>query len=149
MSDSDLAQSPDARRLAVVIRPETEADLDAITRVNDLAFEQPNEGGLVVKLRMRNDFVPGLSLVAVADGAVVGHILFTPVPIASETGYRSVVVLGHVWYYPKFGFVPASRWGIRMRFPAPDEAVMALELVPGALAGVRGEVRHPPEFDGV
>ena len=42
----------------------------------------------------------------------------------------SVVVLGHPGYYPRFGFVPASRFGIRSEFDVPDEVFMALELQP-------------------
>jgi predicted N-acetyltransferase YhbS len=29
----------------------------------------------------------------------------------------------------------------------PDEAFMLIELVPGALVGVRGTVCYPPEYD--
>lgn len=32
---------------------------------------------------------------------------------AIELGYRSVIVLGHKDYYPKFGFKPASLWNIK------------------------------------
>lgn len=61
-------------------------------------------------------------------------------------GHRVVVVLGHPEYYPRFGFVPASRFGLACEYPAPDEAFMALELVPGALAGRAGPVRYHPAF---
>ena len=61
-------------------------------------------------------------------------------------GYRYCVVLGHPSYYPRFGFVPASRLGLRYEQPVPDEAFMALELVPGALTGVAGVVRYLPAF---
>lgn len=64
-------------------------------------------------------------------------------------GSRAVIVLGHPNYYPRFGFAPASRFGLRWEHSAPDEAFMALELVPGALAGVAGVVRYRPEFDAV
>lgn len=49
-----------------------------------------------------------------------------------------VVVLGHPQYYPKFGFVPAIRFGLRCEYDVPEEAFMALELEPGAL----GRARH-------
>ena len=64
-------------------------------------------------------------------------------------GYVAVFVLGHAGYYPRFGFVPASRFGIRCAYDAPDEAFMALELSPGALKSVRGRVLYAPEFDGL
>jgi putative acetyltransferase len=61
-------------------------------------------------------------------------------------GYAYIVVLGHPQYYPRFGFVPASRFGLRYARPVPDDAFMALELVPGALEGVSGVVRYLPAF---
>jgi len=62
-------------------------------------------------------------------------------------GHRIVVVLGHPTYYPRFGFIPAGTQGIRARFAARPETFMVLELVPGALDGVRGQVEYPEEFD--
>lgn len=64
---------------------------------------------------------------------------------ARDQGERLVLVLGHPEYYPRFGFVPASRYGIRAPMDVPDEAMMALVLddgdpVPG------GVIRYPPPF---
>jgi putative acetyltransferase len=56
-----------------------------------------------------------------------------------------VVVLGHPDYYPRFGFVPASRLGIRASFEVPDEALMALALDPDADAP-RGTIGYPAPF---
>jgi putative acetyltransferase len=39
---------------------------------------------------------------------------------AEALGYRSAIVLGHAHYYPRFGFRPASIWGIRPPFEVPD-----------------------------
>jgi putative acetyltransferase len=64
-------------------------------------------------------------------------------------GAPAVVVVGDPHYYPRFGFVPASGFGLRWEEDAPDEAVMALELSPGALAGVHGVLRFRSEFDRV
>jgi putative acetyltransferase len=64
-------------------------------------------------------------------------------------GAGAVVVLGHAGYYPRFGFVPAVRFGLRCEYPVPDEAFMALELRSGALSGVAGLVRYAPQFAGV
>ncbi|KES05079.1 transferase [Streptomyces toyocaensis] len=47
---------------------------------------------------------------------------------ARATGENLVVVLGHPDYYPRFGFTPASRFGIRAPFEVPDEAMMAMAL---------------------
>lgn len=65
---------------------------------------------------------------------------------AGRLGFGSVVVIGHPAYYPRFGFSPASKWGIRAPFDAPDEALMALELVAGSLVGSAGILVYPDEF---
>ena len=59
-------------------------------------------------------------------------------------GERIVIVLGHPEYYPRFGF--SSELAAPLESPFPREAYMALELVPGALAGVRGPVRYAKAF---
>ena len=63
--------------------------------------------------------------------------------------HRAVIVLGHPSYYPRFGFVKASAFKIRWEHEAPDEAFMALELMPGALKDGGGVARYRPEFNGV
>ncbi len=49
---------------------------------------------------------------------------------ARALGERSVVVLGHPDYYPRFGFRRASSAGIRLTIDVPAEALMALSLSP-------------------
>ena len=170
------------------IRAETAADFPAVREVNRLAFGRDAEAGLVDALRATDGYIPSLSRVAVVDGRIVGHILFTRIGIVTaggvvptptlalapmavlpehqnrgvgsalvrdglETcrrlGHGSVIVLGHPAYYPRFGFVPARPRGIAAPFPAPDEAFMLIELVPGALNGVQGTVQYPPAFSEV
>lgn len=65
---------------------------------------------------------------------------------AAKLGYRSVVVLGHPAYYPKFGYKKASDFGIRFPFDVPDACCMAVELYPDALKGVQGMVAYAPPF---
>jgi putative acetyltransferase len=62
-----------------------------------------------------------------------------------QAGYDIVVVLGHVDYYPRFGFVRASDFGLENEYGAAD-AFMALELESGALKGVSGLVKFAPQF---
>lgn len=64
-------------------------------------------------------------------------------------GYPAVFVLGHPAYYARFGYRPASQFGVRSPFDAPDEAFMALELQPGALEGASGVLRFADPFDGL
>lgn len=65
----------------------------------------------------------------------------------AEAGHRIVVVLGHPEFYPRFGF--SAKMTERLSSPYSGPAFMAAELVPGALAGVAGEVRYPPPFAGL
>jgi putative acetyltransferase len=68
---------------------------------------------------------------------------------ARDIGFGSVVVLGHEHYYPRFGFLPASRWGIRAPIDVPDNVFMAMELIPGSLNNVTGVVEYPVEFSTI
>lgn len=61
--------------------------------------------------------------------------------------HARVLVVGDPVYYGRFGFVPASRYGLKCPFPVPEEALMAIELEPGAFAQVSGVVRYGHEFD--
>lgn len=59
---------------------------------------------------------------------------------------HAVVVLGHPEYYPRFGFVPASRFGIRSEYDVPDDVFMAVEFETGVLKGKAGTIRYHPAF---
>ena len=68
---------------------------------------------------------------------------------AKEIGFTSCVVLGHPKYYPKFGFERASKWNIKPPVDEiPDEAFMAIEMLPGSLKGKSGIVEFPKEYYG-
>lgn len=64
----------------------------------------------------------------------------------SELGCGAVVVLGHPGFYPRFGFSPASGFGLGCEYDVSDETFMAMELTPGFLRGVSGTVRYHPAF---
>jgi putative acetyltransferase len=64
-------------------------------------------------------------------------------------GHAIVIVLGHPAYYPRFGFSPQLARALESPYADVGDAWMALELIPGALAGVRGKVIYPPYFEGV
>jgi len=66
---------------------------------------------------------------------------------AKELGFQSAILLGHPEYYPRFGYKPASTYGIKTQIPLPsDDVFMAIEITEGGLAGVSGMVIFPPEF---
>ncbi|MGH9938173.1 MAG: GNAT family N-acetyltransferase, partial [Blastocatellia bacterium] len=66
-----------------------------------------------------------------------------------EAGHPFAVVLGHPHYYPRFGFAPASRFGIKSEYDVADENFMAMELREGALQNQAGMARYQPEFNEV
>jgi putative acetyltransferase len=168
--------------MSLIVRPETPADRAAIREVNRLAFGQEQEAWLVDALREAG-YVRA-SLVAEADGRVVGHVLWSALSIDTgggtvpalalapmavlpshqrrgigsrlvreglracrDAGHRVVIVLGHPAFYPRFGF--SAKLAERLKSPFSGPAFMAVELVPGALEGVEGEVRYPPPFAGL
>jgi putative acetyltransferase len=66
-----------------------------------------------------------------------------------KLGISAVVVLGHPEYYPRFGFLPSTRFNIRSEYDVPEEAFMVVELEPGALRGASGRIKYHPAFSHV
>ena len=64
----------------------------------------------------------------------------------TESGCPFVIVLGHEDYYPRFGFAPASGYGVLSEWDVPDEAFMILVLDHSRMKGVSGTARYRPEF---
>ncbi len=64
-------------------------------------------------------------------------------------GYDAIVVLGHPNYYPKFGFVPSIKYGIKSEYEVPDEVFMVLELKKNSLKRIKGTVKYHTAFSNV
>jgi putative acetyltransferase len=61
----------------------------------------------------------------------------------TKAGVDLVFVVGHPQYYPRHGFIPASKLGFEPTYPFPKEledAWMAQELRPGIIGVVSGKV---------
>jgi putative acetyltransferase len=68
--------------------------------------------------------------------------------ILRKQGCPFVIVLGHPAFYPRFGFVPASRYGLRCQWEGvPNAAFLVLVLDSSSMAGVSGVARYREEFD--
>lgn len=135
----------------MLIRREVPGDVEAIRAVHTAAFDAPAgqavpvEAGLVDALRLSDAWLPSLSMVALADERVIGHVVCSrahvggmpalglgPLGVLPEHQRSGVggalmhavlgaadaldepvvVLLGHTAYYPRFGFRPASEYGI-------------------------------------
>ncbi len=64
---------------------------------------------------------------------------------ARDMRYPAIVVAGQPDYYQRFDFKPASTWGLATNLRLPEDALTAMELVPGALNG-GGKVVYPDVF---
>ncbi len=87
----------------VKVRNETEADVGAITDVTAAAFktlEISNHTEQFIILALRAAKALSVSLVAEADGCVVGHIAFSPVIVSDGT--RDWYGLGPVSVLPEY-----------------------------------------------
>ena len=84
----------------IVVRAEDIADRAAVHRINELAFGQPDEANLVDALRSKAS--PFISLVAVVDEQVVGHIFFSPVTIESDQGVFGAMGLAPMAVLPEY-----------------------------------------------
>ena len=62
-----------------------------------------------------------------------------------KRGHGIIVVLGHPEFYPRFGFSAELAQQIESPFGG-GEAWMALELLPGTLAGTKRRVEYSPPF---
>jgi predicted N-acetyltransferase YhbS len=109
---------------------------------------------LLSKVRIMNDQqdFESLSLAPVSvlpeyQNRGIGALLIKKAhEVASMMGFKSVVLVGHADYYPRFGYKPSGSYGIVQPFEAPDECCMVVELVDNGLDGVHGKVVYPDEF---
>ena len=85
---------------AIEIRHEAPADFPAVRTVNELAFGGTAEARLVDTLRAAQKAV--LSLVALRQGRVVGHILFSPVTVAQAPENFRGIGLAPMSVLPEF-----------------------------------------------
>jgi putative acetyltransferase len=75
---------------------------------------------------------------------VAATLIRTGLAQATWTGEKIVIVVGDPAYYRRFGFRPELASALQS--PYAGEHFMALELSPGALEGVTGEVRYSAPF---
>ncbi|MBP1744586.1 MAG: GCN5-related N-acetyltransferase [Firmicutes bacterium] len=123
--------------------------------IPELSLVAEHDGRIVGHILFTKAMIGGSVSLAMAPLSVLpeyqnqgigGKLILEGHRIAKKLGYRSVILVGHADYYPRFGYSPAGRWGIKASFDVPDENFMAAELVKGGLDYVSGIVEHAAEF---
>lgn len=146
---------------AAAFPTETEAKLvDALRKsaseyISQVAVEDQNVVGHImftpVTLEPFEDLrLMGLAPMAVSPslqrGGIGSELVKTGLLRCTESDVGAVAVLGHPQYYPRFGFRPASQWGIKSEYEVPEEVFMMMELSPGYLQGYQGIIRYDAAF---
>ncbi|MFF2851114.1 bifunctional class I SAM-dependent methyltransferase/N-acetyltransferase [Streptomyces sp. NPDC058001] len=136
--------------LVDALRADPEAWLSGLSYVAEAPDGTVAGHALITRCRVGD--TPALALAPVAvlpayQGRGVGSAVVRAVLDAARArgGDDLVLVLGHPEYYPRFGFVPASRYGIKPGFEVPDEAMMAL-VFDGSAGVPQGTIRYPAAF---
>jgi putative acetyltransferase len=115
-------------------RPEDRADL---RRVNELAFAEPDEADIVDAIRAAG--AATLSLVASVGGAIAGHILFSPVSVASARETFAAIGLGPMAVLPAH-----QRAGVGSRLVA--RGLAELRALGHEIVVVLGHPSYYPRF---
>lgn len=84
-----------------LIRPESPEDFPAIRTVQVAAFSEDRVADGVDRIRESWIYRPALSLVAVSDGVVVGHVMITGCTVTGEAGEREVAMLTPLGVLPE------------------------------------------------
>ena len=84
----------------LTVRHETPSDRELVYEIAVAAFGQDNEARLVEALYEADHVV--LSLVAEVEGEVVGHVLFSPMTVGTETDTNVAICLGPMAVAPSY-----------------------------------------------
>lgn len=105
-----------------------------------------------IQIKNENESFESLALAPVSvkpshqKMGIGGQLIKKAHVIAKELGYKSIVLLGHAEYYPKFGYQLCSNYNIKIPFEVPKENCVVIELVKDGLKGVSGIVEYAKEF---
>ncbi len=147
--NSAAFDTPFEADLVDALRADPAAWIDGLSIVTE-----STEGALAGYALLTRCHVDGREALALAPCAVLPRYQRTGAgSVAIRAGLEAaramrenlVLVLGHADYYPRFGFTPASGFGVRAPFEVPDEAMMALSLDPSRETP-RGTIQYPAAF---
>ena len=129
--------------------------------VSYLRDQSPMESDLCLIAEDKGEIVGTLRFWPVSIGPVTPALLLGPVAVAPgwytrglgaqlinlglgrarDAGHRLVLLVGDGPYYGRFGFSRHVTQGLMLASPVEPERFLGLELVPGAMHGVSGEIR--------
>jgi predicted N-acetyltransferase YhbS len=78
---------------------------------------------------------------ACKSGGIGSALMRHAIAEAGRLGHAAILLVGDAAYYDRFGFSAALTTGLSMPGPYERERFLALELVPGALAGAKGTLK--------
>ena len=105
-----------------------------------------------IKIKNKNEEHTVLSLAPMAvhpkyqNKGIGSKLVKRGLEVAKNTGFGAVIVVGHPKYYPRFGFIPAKNWNIKLPFDVPDDVFLALELKKDSLKNCSGTVEFIKEY---
>jgi putative acetyltransferase len=156
---------------------------EVVALINRAFAPDVNAGQLAEWVRACGSWIGDLSLVAVQDGRLVGHVMLSQLPLHTPSGDVTILCLtplsvepevqrqgigralvehvlraaatraeplvvleGSPRMYAKFGFEPASDYGIARPSELIPEPAFQLVRLPGYRPELRGQVRYPDYF---
>lgn len=149
--DIALAAFPTPQEADIVdaLRADPKAWIDGFSMVAVGPDNAPVALALLTRCHVDGEPALALAPCAVLPSAQrtgAGSVAIRAALAAARTrGENLVLVLGHADYYPRFGFTPASGFGVRAPFDVPDEAMMAMALDDTRPAPT-GTIRYPAAF---
>ncbi len=156
----------------MIVRPQQPGDEEGIARVTEAAFGRPDEARLVAALvpvisLVAEDEGQLVGHVLVSEVSLDGRPVLQLGPLsvhpdrqregigsvlteaalerAELLGEPLVLLVGHPWYYPRFGFEPARPLGIEPPIDVGDSFWMVKRLAAYELHH-RGQVTWPPQW---
>jgi len=141
---------------------ETEAELvealrDSGIPIISLVAEYKGElSGHIMFSPMTLDGKPEILLAALAPLAVLpehqrkgigSRLVNEGIPHCRTSEYSCIVVLGWPEFYPRFGFTPSTKYGIKTEYDVPEEVFMVLMLTDDAAVDYSGTAKYHQVFN--
>lgn len=120
----------------LVVRPENKTEVPIIREViqeafDPMPFSTGKEWQLVENIRQSEGYIPGLALVAVCDGTIVGHSLISLAEIENKKKKHSILVLGPVSVLPAYQRQGIGQEMIRIGIAAAKRLPLGAMIVVG------------------